>query len=126
MGHLKWRNVASSASSFPVRPGADARWARIAAFGIIALGFALRIAYIPAIRQNYDRGFPHGLGLFILEALARGDWGALPLVSLDSTIGLANPAGASYAWAAVGLFDRSAYAATAVSAMLSVVGLAMG
>ena len=99
--------------------------ARVATYGVIALGFGLRIAFIPSVRQNFDRGFPHGLGLSILDAIARGDWGALPLVSLDSTIGLANPAGTSYAWAIVGLFDRSAYAATAVSAMLSVVGLAM-
>lgn len=113
------------ARNIPVRSSAEARWARVAAFCVIALGFGLRVFFIPAARQNFDRGFPHGLGLFILDAIARGDWSGLPQVSLDSTIGLANPAGASYAWALVGLFDRSAYAATAVSAMLSVVGLAM-
>lgn len=91
----------------------------------LILGFGLRIGFVASGRQNYDNGYPHGLGISILQSILAGDWSRLPTSSLPSTIGLANPAGASYLWALVAAFEPSAYAARAISAMLSVVGVAI-
>ena len=70
------------------------------------------------VRQNYDRAYPHGLGIFIREVIADGQLDRLPAVSLLASINLPNPAGASYFYALLTAIEPSAYAATALNAML--------
>jgi hypothetical protein len=91
---------------------------------ILLFAFALRVYQLDSVRYNFDAGYPHGLGLSILEAVLAGHWGNLPRLSLTSTIGLPNGALASYGWAVVAAFDRSPYFAVFVSAMLNVLVVA--
>ncbi|PJF48175.1 MAG: hypothetical protein D6709_13245 [Chloroflexi bacterium] len=82
------------------------------------MAFAFRMHGLEHVRQNYDRAYPHGLGLFIRQAVAEGHFDQLPAVSLLASINLPNPAGASYFYALLTAIEPSAYVATALNAML--------
>lgn len=73
------------------------------------------------VRQNYDRAYPHGLGIVIRDALAGGRLDQLPPVSLLASINLPNPAGTSYFYALLTAIEPSPYVATALNAMLGAV-----
>ncbi len=92
---------------------------------IILLGFALRVYRLDAVRHEFDRGYPHGLGIAILESIADRRWSDLPAVSSATSVALPNPPLLSYIWALVAVVDRSPFSATAVSAMLNVLVVAM-
>jgi len=92
---------------------------------IVLLGFALRVHRLDAVRHEFDRGFPHGLGIAILESIVDGRWSDLPVVSSATSVALPNPPLASYIWAVVAVVDRSPFTATALSAMLNVLVVAM-
>ncbi len=95
------------------------------ALPLILLGFALRVHRLDAVRHEFDRGYPHGLGIAILESISDGRWGDLPVVSLATSVALPNPPLLSYIWALVAIADRSPLTATALSAMLNVLVVAM-
>lgn len=82
------------------------------------MAFAFRMHGLEQVRQNYDRAYPHGLGLFIRQAVVEGRFDQLPPVSLLASINLPNPAGASYFYALLTAVAPSAYVATALNAML--------
>lgn len=82
------------------------------------MAFAFRMHGLEQVRHNYDRAYPHGLGLFIRQAIADGRFDQLPAVSLLASINLPNPAGASYFYALLTAIEPSAYIATALNAML--------
>ncbi len=82
------------------------------------MAFAFRMHGLEHVRQNYDRAYPHGLGLFIRQAVAEGRFDQLPAASLLASINLPNPAGASYFYALLTAIEPSAYVATALNAML--------
>ena len=92
---------------------------------ILLLGFALRVHRLDAVRHEFDRGFPHGLGIAVLESIADGRWSDLPVVSSATSVALPNPPLVSYIWALVAVVDRSPYTTTALSAMLNVLVVAM-
>ncbi|MFN4293112.1 MAG: hypothetical protein ACK4JD_03180 [Thermoflexales bacterium] len=85
---------------------------------VIWMAFAFRMHGLEHVRQNYDRAYPHGLGLFIRQAVAEGRFDQLPAASLLASINLPNPAGASYFYALLTAIEPSAYVATALNAML--------
>lgn len=103
------------------RSATQSRWLRtwLPALFVIWMAFAFRMHGLEHVRQNYDRAYPHGLGIFIREALADGRFDQLPAVSLLASINLPNPAGASYFYALLTAVEPSAYVATALNAMLS-------
>lgn len=88
---------------------------------VVALTFAFRMNGLEYVRHNYDRAYPHGLGIFIREAIADGRLDQLPSLSLLASINLSNPAGASYFYALLTAVEPSAYVATALNAMLGAV-----
>lgn len=92
---------------------------------ILLLGFALRVHRLDAVRHEFDRGYPHGLGIAIVESVADGRWSDLPVVSSATSVALPNPPMLSYIWALVSVIDRSPFTATALSAMLNVLVVAM-
>lgn len=96
------------------------RWlsAWLPAMLAIWLAFAFRMHGLEHVRQNYDRAYPHGLGLFIRQALIEGRFDQLPAVSLLASINLPNPAGASYFYALLTTLAPGAYVVTALNAML--------
>ena len=73
---------------------------------------------LDGIPHNFDRGYPHGLGVAIREALVSGHISGLPVLGSIASINLRNPAGASYFWALFGALDDNPYVATACVAML--------
>ncbi len=82
------------------------------------LAVALRLYGLESVPHNYDRGYPHGLGIIIREALADGRLDQLPAAGAVASINLRNPAGASYVWAVLTAIDASPFAATALIALL--------
>jgi hypothetical protein len=92
---------------------------------VIWTAFAFRMHGLEHVRQNYDRAYPHGLGLFIRQAVAEGRFDQLPAVSLLASINLPNPAGASYFYALLTAIEPSAYIATALNAMLGALVVAI-
>ncbi len=96
------------------------RWlqAWLPAIFVVLMTFAFRMHGLAHVRQNYDRAYPHGLGIFIREAVTDGRLDQLPAVSLLASINLPNPAGASYFYALLTAIEPSAYVATALNAML--------
>lgn len=83
--------------------------------------FAFRMQSLEMVRHNFDRGYPHGLGIAIREAILQGRLDQLPAVSLVASINFPNPAGASYFYALLTAIEPSAYVATALNAMLGAV-----
>ncbi|MCS6849269.1 MAG: hypothetical protein RMN52_16320, partial [Anaerolineae bacterium] len=102
------------------RSTARSRWPQtwLPALSVALMAFAFRMHGLEHVRQNYDRAYPHGLGIFIREAIADGHFDQLPAVSLLASINLPNPAGASYFYALLTAVEPSAYVATALNAML--------
>jgi hypothetical protein len=88
---------------------------------VALLAFAFRMQSLEMVRHNFDRGYPHGLGIAIREAIAQGQLDQLPAVSLFASINFPNPAGASYFYALLTAIEPSAYVATALNAMLGAV-----
>lgn len=85
---------------------------------VVLLAFALRLHGLEHVRQNYDRAYPHGLGIAMREAIAGGRLDQVPTVSLVASINLPNPAGASAFYALLTAIEPSPYVATALNAML--------
>lgn len=104
---------------------ASARLPRLAFLLILWLAFAARLFALDAVRHEFDWAAPHAAGIGILESLARGDVAALPLVGAGASIAVPNPALSSYFWAVISLFSRSPLVATAISAMLGVLSVAL-
>jgi Dolichyl-phosphate-mannose-protein mannosyltransferase len=92
---------------------------------VLLLAFALRIYQLDAVRAYFDFALPHSLGIHILESIVDGRWGDLPLLGIGSGALLKNPIGASYFWAVIELFDRDPYIANIISALCSVLAVAM-
>jgi hypothetical protein len=93
-------------------------WSTALAALIALLALAFRLNGLGYVRQNLDRAYPHGLGVAIREAIADGRFDQLPATSVQASINLPNPAGASYFYALLTAIEPSAYAATALNAML--------
>jgi hypothetical protein len=91
---------------------------RLASLLIVLLAVAFRLYGLPSVPHSYDRGYPHGLGLLIQDAVIDGRWSELPVVSLVASINVFNPAGASYVWALFGAIEPSPFVATVVVALL--------
>lgn len=85
---------------------------------VALLAFAFHLQSMEWVRHNFDRGYPHGLGMAIREAIAQGRLDQLPAVSLVASINFPNPAGASYFYALLTAIEPSAFVATALNAML--------
>jgi hypothetical protein len=96
--------------------GRALKW--LPALFVALLAFAFRMQSLEMVRHNFDRGYPHGLGFAIREALAQGRLDQLPAVSLFASINFPNPAGASYFYALLTAIEPSAYVATALNAVL--------
>ena len=97
----------------------ERRWSRqLPAFLAVTLAVALRLYGLESVPHNYDRGYPHGLGIIIREALADGRLDQLPAAGAVASINLRNPAGASYVWAVLTAIDASPFVATALIALL--------
>jgi 4-amino-4-deoxy-L-arabinose transferase-like glycosyltransferase len=88
---------------------------------VALLAFAFHMQSLETVRHNFDRGYPHGLGMAIREAIAQGRLDQLPAVSLVASINFPNPAGASYFYALLTAIEPGAFAATALNAMLGAV-----
>ena len=80
---------------------------RLAPLLVVLFGFAVRVYAVDATWIDGDRANPHGVGIVLLDALARGDWRAIPLFSDDASIGLPNSPLLSYVYAVVALSGRS-------------------
>jgi 4-amino-4-deoxy-L-arabinose transferase-like glycosyltransferase len=91
---------------------------------ILGLAFGLRAWRLDLVYFNHDAAVPHGLGIGIVEAVQDGRWADLPTLSFPTGVGLRNPIGISYVWAAVALFDRTPYTAAVLSVLLNVLGVA--
>ncbi len=103
----------------PVPKPTERRWGqRLPAFLAVLLAVALRLYGLESVPHNYDRGYPHGLGIVIHEALADGRLDQLPIAGAVASINLRNPAGASYGWAVLTAIDASPFVATALVALL--------
>lgn len=87
----------------------------------ILTALALRSHELGLVRGNFDRAYPHGLGLIIRDLIAQGRWSELPLLGITSSIDAPNPTLASYVWAALSLADGSAFSATMLVVLLSLV-----
>lgn len=85
----------------------------------VLTALALRSHELGLVRGNFDRAYPHGLGLIIRDLIANGRWSELPLLGITSSIDAPNPTLASYVWAAISLVDGSAYSATVLIVLLS-------
>src|SRR5262245_24323011 len=92
---------------------------------IILIAFALRVNGLDKVWHDVDTGWPHGLAIETLESILDGRYQDPAPHLYNSTIGLPNPLGAVYLWMLVALFDRSAYSAFAIAAMLNVLAVAM-
>ena len=92
---------------------------------IMLLAFALRLYGLDAVRHEFDRGYPHGLGIAILESISDGRWQDLPVLSSSTSVALPNPPIASYFMALIAVVDRSPFSATALTAMLNALVVAM-
>jgi len=88
---------------------------------VVLLAVAFRLNGLEWIRQNYDRAYPHGLGIFIRDAIADGRLDQLPRVSLLASINFPNPAGTSYFYALLASIEASPYIPTALNAMFGAV-----
>lgn len=95
--------------------------------GLLLFAFGLRVYGIEAVRHDFDRAYPHGAGIGIVENIAAGQWQNLPTLSLRSNINLPNPALTSYLWAGVAAFPagRDPYVVTFANVALNVLALAM-
>ena len=85
---------------------------------VVLLSTAFRLFGLEWVRHNYDRSFPHGLGIFIRDAIMAGHFDQLPKVSLVASINFPNPAGTSYVYALLTAIEPSIYVATALNALL--------
>jgi hypothetical protein len=110
----------SSPSWRPIAPRAVGQgllfWPAAGAIALLALAF--RLNGLGYVRQNFDRAYPHGLGIAIREWIADGRLDQLPATSVQASISLPNPAGASYFYALLTAVEPSAYIAAALNAML--------
>lgn len=99
-----------------VNRGRALQW--LPALFVALLAFAFHLQSLEWVRHNFDRGYPHGLGMAIREAIAHGRLDQLPVVSLVASINFPNPAGTSYLYALLTAIEPSAFVATALNAML--------
>jgi hypothetical protein len=102
-----------------VNRGRALEW--LPALFVALLAFAFHLQSLGWVRHNFDRGYPHGLGMAIREAIAQNRLDQLPAVSLIASINFPNPAGASYFYALLTAIEPSAFVATALNAMLGAV-----
>jgi len=94
------------------------RW-RATLLGILAFGFAVRMAGLSAIRHNYDHAFPIAQAAMLVD---RGIW---PAEGQRSTIGLPASPLMSYALAPAVFLLRHPWALHSLAGMLDVLGLAL-
>ena len=94
---------------------------RIAVLVLVWVAFGFRIFFAERLPYDYDRSYSHGVGLTILHQLGSGLSPTALLHSESSNSGLTNPALTNYVFALIGLFDRSPYTATVLTAALGAV-----
>jgi len=92
---------------------------RAALLGILAFGFAIRMAGLSAIRHNHDHAFP------IAQAAMLIDRGIRPVEGQRTTIGLPASPMVSYALASAVFLLRHPWALHSLAGMLDVLGLAL-
>lgn len=92
---------------------------------ILWVAFAARMALLGSVRHEFDWGVPHGIGLQIAEAWRAGTGSSLPPLNFGSSIVIPNPLLSSYVWALVSFITPSPVVATGLSAMFSVLAVAM-
>lgn len=92
---------------------------------IILIAFTFRVSALDDVRHEFDRSYPHGLAIETLESIQDGHYQDPAPRFYISTIGLPNPLATVVLYMLVALFERSAFIATAISAMLNIVAVAM-
>ena len=102
-------------------------WLRRWAPPLLVMWLALlaRLDRLEHTRQNFDRAYPHGLGIIIRDAIAAGRWDDLPLTGITASIALPNPIGASLFYAVLSALDADPYIAAALNALVSMVAVAV-
>ena len=95
---------------------------------VILLALTLRLHRLDAVPLNYDRSYPHGMGVTLLDSLRDGTFGDAAFHGQPQSLGWPNPILANYIMAAIGLIDRSPLFAILLVAMSSVItpALSMG
>lgn len=97
---------------------------RIAPLLVVLFGFAVRVYAMDTAWIDGDRANPHGIGIVLLDAVARGDWANFPLFSDDASIGLPNPPLLTYAYAFAALTGRSLSMANALGLIANTIAVA--
>ena len=98
---------------------------KLAPYLIVLLALSIRLYRLDLSRYSHDSAIPYSYGIRIIEAIAKGNWSDIPVLSLVSGVRVQNPVGASFFWAIVALFDRSPYSGTVISVLLNVLAVAM-
>lgn len=85
----------------------------------ICLGFWLRIRNIDDVRHEYDRSYPHGVGVAIADSIGSADFWTHALHGQRQSLGLPNPLAANFVYALLTPMARSPLVATLLTAMAS-------
>lgn len=94
-----------------------AKWIdRALLIAILWLALGLRLSQLDAVPHDYDRSYPHGMAIALLDSLGDGTLGEMALHGQPQSLGLPNPVGANYVLALLAMLDRSPYFAMVVIA----------
>lgn len=99
------------------QPTMRAKWIdRALLIAILWLALGLRLSQLDAVPHDYDRSYPHGMAIALLDSLGDGTLGKIALHGQPQSLGLPNPVGANYVLALLAMLDRSPYFAMVVIA----------
>lgn len=103
-----------------------AKWIdRALLIAIIWLALGLRLSQLDAVPHDYDRSYPHGVAIALLDSMRDGTFGSIALHGQAQSLGLPNPIGANYALALLAMVDRSPYFAMVAIAIANTLVVAI-
>lgn len=92
---------------------------------IIWLALGLRLSQLDAVPHDYDRSYPHGVAIALLDSFRDGTFSSIALHGQAQSLGLPNPVGANYALALLAMVDRSPYFAMVAIAIANTLVVAI-
>ena len=92
---------------------------------ILLVSLALRLYRLDHVPLDYDRSYPHGMGILLLDSLRDGTLGEVAFHGQPQSLGWPNPILANYIMAAISLVDRNALFAFFIIALSNVVVTAL-